>query len=55
MDYAVTVTIVVPITARNRTQAEERAGRIEEWTTVNFPKSASWTGDVEISSEVVEN
>ena len=55
-DYTATITITVPITARNPGQAQERAGQLENWVKVDIPKTRKWAGDVEIEvGEVTED
>ena len=45
-DYTVTITIYIPIQARNQEQAEERADTIQDAITIGLPKSARWySGD----------
>ena len=56
-DYTATITITVPITARNKDQARESSELLDEWVKVEIPKSRRWAGDpIEIEvGEVIED
>ena len=53
-DYAITFTLVIPITARNETQAQERADMIQEWIKCDAPKTAKWLGDLDVDNPTIE-
>ena len=53
-DYTVTLTVIVPIEARNQTQAEERASRVEDALKLDLDKRATWAGDMEMAHEIEE-
>ena len=53
-DWQVTITLVVPFEARNETQAEERAARVEGAVKLDLSKEETWAGDMEITSEIEE-
>ena len=53
-DYTVTLTVIVPIEARNQTQAEERAVRVEDALKLDLDKRATWAGDMEMTHELEE-
>jgi hypothetical protein len=54
-DYSVTITLTVPITARNEEQAQERADQMQEWVKFDPPKNKAWAhGDIDFSSSVEE-
>ena len=53
-DFTVTFHIVIPITARNEAQAQERADLMQEWMKLEAPKTARWIGDFEIDNPRVE-
>ena len=52
-DFTVTITLYIPITARNEAQAQERAEMIQEWIKCDAPKTARWIGDVEAAPELL--
>ena len=55
-DYTTTITIIVPVTARNAVQAQQRARQLEDWVTVEIPRTRKWAGDVAIDvGEVTED
>lgn len=53
-DYIITVTINLPITARNDEQASERADLIQQWLKLDSPKIAKWLGDMDIDIQIDE-
>ena len=51
-EYLVTITLLVPIEARNQTQAEVRAARVEDAVRLDLDKRATWAGDTDMSYEL---
>ena len=52
--YIVTITVNVPIEARNDDQADERAERVEYALKLDLSKAIKWVGDMEMTYEVEE-
>jgi len=46
-DYTVTITMTIPIQARNQEQAEERAETMENAVKIDLPKSARWYNGID--------
>ena len=46
-DYTVTITMPIPIQARNQEQAEERAETMENAVKIDLPKSARWYNGID--------
>ena len=55
-DYTVTITVNVPIVARDDAQADERAESLEELFKLGIAlvQRPTWAGDTEITYEVEE-
>ena len=53
-DYTVTITVNVPIVARDDAQADERAEHVEYALKLDLKKAVKWAGDMEMSYEVEE-
>ena len=51
-DYLVTITLRVPIEAKNQTQAEVRALGVEAAVKLDLNKRITWAGDMEITYEI---
>ena len=53
-DYTVTITMTIPIQARNQEQAEERAETMENAIKIDLPKSARWYNGIDEFANTVE-
>ena len=54
-DYTVTITMTIPIQARNQEQAEERAESMENAIKIDLPKSTRWYNGIDESVNSVED